>query len=179
MINQNVKKNLKECMTELRDIEKILNSNSMYFNRITKYLTNYAIIKACGTIEFSIKCLIADYFSENQSEYINNFLSTKVRDCSANPDISFIHNMIKSFDEDANKKFKRKLNEDINKDRLIQSLNSLKTERNSLAHGKATTISLINVLEYFKDSKKIISILDEILYDVDLINFCTIFSHNN
>jgi len=179
MINQNVKRTLKHCMAELMDIRRILNSTSMHFNRITKYLTNYAIIKSCGSIEFSYKCLIADFFGEGQSEYITNFLSIRIRDSPANPEISIIHRMLISFDKELNEKFKNRLKEEVNRDQLIESLNSLRTERHKLAHGGASTIPLIDVLNYFKDSRRIIEILDETLYkNEDLSNFCFLFSGN-
>jgi len=180
MINQSVKEKLKDCMTELIDIKNKLANSSLHFNTVTKYLTNYSVIKACGSIEFSFKCLIADFFGENQSEYVNNFLSIRIRDSSANPEMSAIHRLINSFDKDLNEKFKGKLKEEPNKERLIQSLNSLRTERNSLAHGRSITISLINVLNYFKDSKRIIEILDESLHETnDLINFRFLFPYDD
>jgi len=86
--------------------------------------------------------------------------------------------MMGSFDKEAKKKFNDKLKEEVDRDRLIQSLNPLRIERNSLAHGKSTTISLQDVLNYFRDSRRIIKILDDSLYiNDDLTNFSTLFSN--
>jgi len=164
MHNPDVKRALKDCMGELVDIQKILLPTNIRLNKITKYLTNYSIIKACGTIEYAYKCLIADYFGEAQSEYIKNFLSKRIRDSSANPDMSIIYGMLNSFDKNIEKRFKDLLKQELNRNILVSSLNSLRTERNTLAHGGSSIIPFSDVLKYFKDSRRIIQILDNSLY---------------
>jgi len=175
MINQDVKNALRDCMYELIDIQKILSSSLIQFNRITKYLTNYSTIRTCGTIEYSYKCLIADYFSEGQSEYIFNFLSTRIRERSINPQIGIIHEMLNYFDKKINEKFKELLNDEPDNERKKSSLRSLALERNKMAHGSSSTITLSDILNYFKDARRIIEILDKTLYCNENINLDIIF----
>jgi hypothetical protein len=161
MNNLDIKRTLKDCRLELQDIKSILDEHSTKFSRLTKYLTNYAIIRACSTIEFCYKNLIADFFEHGQSKYIKNFISMSIRRDSSNPSLAIINKTLKSFDIHYNDKFNKR----IKKDRKIyeESLNKLRDARNTIAHGGTITITVNRVIEYFEDSRKIIISLDSIL----------------
>ena len=61
------------------------------------FLQRYAIIKACGTIEFVTKNMIADYVDAGAIAEVQNYISVKVRDSSTNPSTGNISNLLGEF----------------------------------------------------------------------------------
>lgn len=52
-----------ECTTELTDISAKISALPP-LDKTRAYLTKYALIKSCGTIEFVYRSLVADYFDK-------------------------------------------------------------------------------------------------------------------
>jgi len=167
MINQDAKNALKNCSRDLVYIKGVLSHPGTIFRQLSKYLIDYSVIRAYGTIEFAFKCIIADFFEDGQSEYIKNFISNKVREKPINPEIGRIYTLIKNFDDVLHTRFKGDMNQYSNKDKLLSSLNSLRGQRHTLAHGGNITISFNDVFQYYKDSCIIIKILDRSLNNSD------------
>jgi hypothetical protein len=160
--NYEVKTLLIECRAELQDIKHILSKN-IKFNKQTKYLTNYSIIKACSTIEFCYKKTIADYFDHNQNIFIKNFISNKLRHDSSNPSIAIINNSLKSFGDQYNDEFNKRIK--CNRKIYEKSLTKLREARNKVAHGENITVTVDFVITHFQISREIIIHLDNSLKD--------------
>lgn len=62
-MKQELQEMLADCTKELDDIEKRINALPS-FDKGRQYFTNYALMKACGTVEFVYRSIVADHFSQ-------------------------------------------------------------------------------------------------------------------
>lgn len=161
MNNQSVLQKLNDCSTELMKIQESINFVGQSHS-IVPFLTNYAIVKCCGTIENSFKTIITD-FHNSLPQQAKNYIEETFYKSSMNPSKDNIHRSLEKFDPNWNLDFKNKLNSEANKARLESSLKSLNDARNEFAHGGRPTVSFQSILLYFNDSKRIIEILDDIV----------------
>lgn len=161
MNNTTAKEKIENCIEELEKIEHIIIGIGRTSHPVP-FLTKYAIVKSCGTIEFCFKTIISDYKIEEQNDKVKNFIDAKFRNSSINPSKDNIHRYLKLFDEEWNSKFKEEIQQLTNKNKILDSLRSLNEARNTFAHGGNPSSSFDNVVEYFKDSIKIIEIIDYI-----------------
>lgn len=129
---------------------------------VGRYLTHYSLIRACGTIEYSFKTIIAD-FHQNMSPQLSTYIDNKVRSNSCNPSYQNILSMLGDFDDNWKNNFKNQINARPDKDRLLASLNSLNVNRNSLAHGHGSIVPFSDIKLYFNDAVQIINILDSVV----------------
>jgi hypothetical protein len=149
------------CNDELSKIKNIIDSLG-HTSNVVPYLTKYAIIKSCGTIELSFKTILSDYCSNNQSQQVKNYIDKTLRDSSMNPSYDNICNLLNNFDENWKANFKSKVGNLANPEKIKASLQSLNVSRNNFAHGGNPTTSFQSVVEYFNDSIEIIKLLDTI-----------------
>ena len=152
---------LNDCSAELTKLQQIIEVFGQSHS-IVPFLTNYAIIKCCGTIENCFKVIISD-FHNSLPPQAKNYIENTFLYSSMNPSK---HNICKSlikFDKQWNSNFKAKLSTEPHKNRIESSLNSLNEARNAFAHGSSPGVSFSSVIMYFNDSKKIIEILDEVV----------------
>ena len=155
---------LDACSCELQAIEKRINKNKL--DQMVKYLQNYAVIRACGTIENVVKNIIADSVTVNASFEIQNYIQIKIRDSSSNPKTTIISSILGEFSTEWKKSFDNKLtnipaNSDNNKAKT--ELNSLVQLRNDFAHGKSVGIGISSIRKYFDSACEIVKIVDGIV----------------
>src|SRR5271168_5118348 len=79
------------------------------FDPSIPFLTKYALIKACGTIEVAFKALFADFASQDASSQVKNFINAKVTNSSMNPSMDNLYSMLHAFDDDWSDNFKAEL----------------------------------------------------------------------
>ncbi|GEQ61142.1 hypothetical protein VL4N_03640 [Vagococcus lutrae] len=128
------------------------------------HLTNYLIIRSCGTIEQGMKLLISNHFSAKTTDrYLKNFIENSVMKNSKNPSENLVNDFLKQFDN--NKKinclYDRYSN--INKKQLYSSLDSLRNLRNQIAHGDRVSTSHNTVNKYLDSSILLLLLIKEIL----------------
>lgn len=150
---------LDECQQDLRRVEVIIVSLGGSSN-IVPYLNNYAIIKACGTIEVAFKRIITDYCSKRSKKQVKKFLTRKVRDNSMNPSYDTICRTLGDFDRDWKSKFKDDVNAHAEKDVILTSIKSLVDARNSFAHGGHPGLSINDTISYYLKFREAIELLD-------------------
>ncbi|MBS3087311.1 hypothetical protein J4226_01840 [Candidatus Pacearchaeota archaeon] len=162
MRNKEVNDNIRKCKKELKDIaniKRLVGDISPMMN----FLTRYALIKACGTIEYAFKSIVSD-FSNNEREEIVNYLDNKIRNNSQNPSYNNMINTLRDFSEKWSKQFVEKVNSLGDKDKLLLSLASINNARNNFAHGGDPNVTLKDVITYFEDSCLILEQVDEVIY---------------
>lgn len=159
MNNPDVAQMLSACDDELTHVQAIVGSLGAT-SAVVPYLTKYAVVRACGSIETSFKAVIADYCSHRSKKQVKRFIDRRIRDGSANPTIANIYKFLLDFDADWHTTFKDQLNAEPNKAHLFTSLQSLVDARNEFAHGGNPTTSLADVVSYFSHAKKVIEIMD-------------------
>lgn len=162
MNNPDVDQALSACDAELVHVQAII-TNLGITSAVVPYLTKYAVVRACGSIETSFKAVIADYCSHRSKKQIKRFIDRRIRDGSANPTIENMYKFLSDFDQKWRVAFKSQLDAEPNKSALITSLQSLVDARNEFAHGGNPTTSLTDVVQYFGHAKRIVEIMDAVV----------------
>lgn len=161
MNNQEAQNSIDICKDELQRIYHLVEGHGGT-SPIVPFLTNYSIVRACGTIEFSFKTIISDFLSGHSAQ-IGNYIDNTIRNSSMNPSRNNIHRTLKKFDDNWNTEFKNKLDSHEHTERIKSSIDSLNSSRNSFAHGDPLTSSFEDIRNYFNDSIIIIEMLDEVV----------------
>lgn len=162
MNNRDVEESLDACAAELQSVRGIIVGLGITSN-VVPYLTHYAIVRACGTIETSFKSLIADYCSFRSKKQVKRFIEKRIKEGSANPSMDNINKFLNEFDVGWKQNFKSALALHVDKSHLETSLKSLVDARNDFAHGGNPTASINDVLQYFDHSRKIIEMMDSVI----------------
>jgi len=162
MSNLDVQSLVDECDSDLARIDVLIQALTNVHPAVP-YLTKYAIIKTCGTLEQAFKVMISDFSCIGQSAQVKNFVDTSFRESSINPSLDNIHKSLKKFDEQWNINFKSFLDADTNISRIKSSITSLNNARNQFAHGGNPTVTFNDVKNYFDDAKIIINYIDQSL----------------
>jgi hypothetical protein len=158
-MTQDLLARLDDCSDELEKIKTRINKDQ--FDDMVKFLQRYAIIKACGTIEYVVKNMIADHVDAESSSELQNYISVKVRESSTNPTTGNISNLLGEFSSTGWKKSFDNALTSHNEEKT--SLNSLVQLRNDFAHGKSPTIGIISVIKYFNHARTIVSLVETAL----------------
>jgi len=153
---------VEECDSDFQRIDRIIEVLT-HTNPAVPFLTKYAVIKACGTLEQAFKILISDFSCQGQSAQVKKFIEISFKESSINPNLDNIHKSLRKFDEQWNTNFKNFLNSDPDLHRVKTSISSLNNARNEFAHGGNPVTAFNDVKGYFDDAKKIIVYLDQSL----------------
>jgi hypothetical protein len=162
MNNSSVENELSGCKNELDQIDALIASLGLT-SSISPYLSKYAIIRSCGSIETAFKTLIADRVSRRGNSQVKRFLRRRIRDGSANPSFDNICKFLLDFDEQWKRDFKAIIDSHPSKSALLTSLQSLVDARNDFAHGGNPTVSITDILRYFGDARLILEKLDSVI----------------
>ncbi len=131
------------------------------FDEMVVFLQRYAIIKACGTIEYVVKNFIADYVEQGSKDEISAYITKTVRESSSNPKTGAISELLGSFSSDV---WRKRFDEEIkNMNAQKNSLNSLVQLRNDFAHGKSPNTSIATIIQYYTSSCSILVLVDKII----------------
>lgn len=162
MNNNEVLLLLDECQDDLDKVGTIIDSLGQT-SSVVPYLSKYAIIKACGTIEVAYKTIIADNCSKRTKKQVKTFIDNKVRDSSHNPSYTNICNLLDEFDSDWKDNFKQQVQIHTDRDEILTSLSSLVAARNEFAHGGNPTITISDVIRYYRFCRIVIEIIDNVV----------------
>jgi len=105
MNNSTAKTLLDNCREELEKISKIRETDDP-LSPTMRFLTMYALIRACGSIECSYKTIIADFCEYKQGPQVKRYLTYSIRENSRNQfahgkDITISFEDVKIYFEDA------------------------------------------------------------------------------
>jgi hypothetical protein len=162
MNNVDVERSLNDCAAELGNVKGIIVTLGPLHAGVP-FLTKYALIKACGTIEQAFKSVIADHCSRNSSPQIGRFLDVRVRQSATNPSWNRICRLLSEFDENWHKSVMDAVSNHCEKDRIMTSLKSLVDARNDFAHGGSPSATIADVMQYFGHGRLVIEILDNVV----------------
>lgn len=162
MNNADVDLQLTQCRSELDHIQTTITTFGV-MSPFTPYLTKYAVIRACGSIEVSFKALVADFCAKRSKKQVKRFIHMKIRKGSANPSRSNIMNTLNLFDEGWKRDFKSNLKSDPDKQKILDSLQSLVDARNEFAHGGSPTITIADVLQHFDRARRVVEHVDAVI----------------
>lgn len=153
---------LSDCTAELSDIETRINALPS-LDKGRQYFTNYALIKACGTVEFVYRSIVADHFSQLSNSRIDTYLDLTVRQGSNSAKYENMMKLLKKFDHQWGTDFQTAVQRADNGQRLISASNSLVTNRHNFAHGTAPTATFLEIKQYYLDVVQLIEIFDSIV----------------
>ena len=159
MKNGEVQMLLDNCDAELNQVQSLINGLGIASN-INPFLTKYALIRACGTIEQSFKTVVADFCAKRSKKQLKRFLELRVRDSSMNPSFSNMIKLLKDVDENWADALKASLAASPDKEAFMLSLQSLVDARNDFSHGGNPSTTIGDVLTYFVHSRAVVEFLD-------------------
>ena len=151
-----------ECTTELNEIEQRINELPS-LDKMRLYLTNYALIKACGTLEYVYRSIIADFFDQSPLTQIHTYIEKTVRSGSMSATYDNMSGLLGKFDDRWRNDFKNLVQQHANSQRIISASNSLVNNRHLFAHGQAPTASFMDIYHYYQDTLELIQILDAVV----------------
>lgn len=157
--NPSVYERIESCLDEFHKIRCIIDGMGSMSHPVP-YLTRYAIIRACGAIEYGFKTIISDANTHGQPEQIKNFINKKFRHSSMNPSLTNIISSLKGFDEQWACNFKQILDGYEHNQKIKSSLKSLTDARNAFAHGGAPSTSFSSIENYFEDCVKVLESIE-------------------
>ncbi|MBN2058368.1 MAG: hypothetical protein JW782_06200 [Candidatus Saganbacteria bacterium] len=128
---------------------------------IVPFLSKYAIIRACGSVERSIKKIIYDKAAASTTIETKKYLENTIIESSMNPSLYNIRKLLNKFGDEWSSEFNSRMSSITKKEQ--DSLQSLVDLRNEFAHGGNPTATASNIREYFEDSIKIVELLDNII----------------
>ena len=161
-MNQSLKKLIDDCNDEISDIAVKISSLPKLDSNI-KYLTKYALIKTCGTLEYVYRSIVADFLDLTASSQVQSYIDKKIRSGSMGVKYESMCNLLCAFDTNWEKEFKQKINALPNKQRLIDAAKSLAENRNSFAHGKEPLATFSEICDYYNDTLQLVWLLDSVV----------------
>ena len=162
MHNTEVNLSIEDCRQEMSRLKELIAMVGA-MSPISNFLTKYAAVRCCGTLEQGYKSIIADYY-EQFSDQLVSFISTHVRESSKNHSLTNICTFLNAFDVDICKLFKEKLKELESSSMIKLSLDSINKVRNNVAHGIDISMSFSEIVEHFERALKILECLDSVLH---------------
>ena len=153
---------INDCTAELNDIDSKMSSLSP-LDKTKVYLTNYALIRAGGTIEHVYRSIVADFFLSTPVPQIHNYLEKTVRNGSMSATYDNMSGLLGKFDDAWQRNFKNAVDAHPDRTRLRDSLRSLVTNRHAFAHGGVPTATFQDIKNYYNDALTVINIFDSIV----------------
>lgn len=134
-----------------------INNFSLDSDLEKSYLAKFLVVYICGIYEEAIESIINQMAENIGNQEIVNFLENSLSHGFRNPDVANICSLLK--------KFSAKWSEEVKKlpEEYLSALNNIVSHKNSMAHGLASNITLSEVNEYYRDSKKVIEKIDSLV----------------
>ena len=161
-MNVNLQNLIADCTTELNDIDTKINALSG-LDKTAVYLRHYALIKACGTLEYVYRSIVADFVTLTATSQISTYIDNTIRSGSMSVTYEHMCALLKKFDDTWFNNFKTLVNSRTDKQRLIDASNSLVKTRHLFAHGKMTTSSFSDIRLYYNDTLVLVQIFDSVV----------------
>ena len=146
--------------TLLQDIDKAMKDirSFEYTSALEKsYLAKFLVVFICGLYEEIIETIISEKVEKLRSLQVSNFVTKYFEDYFRNPCFDKVIELLGKFDPAwANELSKiQKI--------LKLALDSIVSNKNAIAHGLNSGITLVQVEEYYYNSRKLIEKIDEIV----------------
>lgn len=146
-----------EMLTHLFNEAKALQQLDNIDSELKAQFVWYLCVRTAGFVEYSIQAILSEYFeSSSVHQPIGDFVSNHLLEPRRFSLIG-VSDLIDSF-----KKGQGRTNEEIDLARLDSSIQSIRTNRNHIAHGRTTyQLTMTELDTYFEDAKKLIRIVYE------------------
>lgn len=135
---------------------RIFSSDPSADPEIVAMLTYYLCVKVSGFVETSIRTILMEYAEQHSSDKATKFIEKRL-ERFPNPSMSTIVELIKSFGDVWAKDFKNKVDETSR-----TALENINKNRNAIAHGGVSSITLRELENYYNEVITIIQQLEAI-----------------
>lgn len=137
-----------------RKLDALLKSiDSVQDDELRAHLAKYFCVRISGYLENVFKILIANYSEGSSPRAVSNYLQNDLKNLT-NLSEERLQQTLTKFNQDWCFNFTDKVTE-----QQLESLNSIISNRNSIAHGQQDNISHKVIGQYYLDLKEIIKIL--------------------
>ena len=147
------------CSAELTDITSKMGTLPT-LDKTKAYLTQYALIRTCGTIEFVYRSIVADFFDQFGVRQMDTYIENTVRKGSMSCTYDNMCGLLGKFDNNWSTAFKQAVAQHPDGQRLISSVKSLVNNRHLFAHGKPPTATFSDICQYYHDGLTLINLFD-------------------
>jgi len=124
---------------------------------VKSHFSKYLCIKVSGYLENVVKTLISTYIDGTCPRPIQSFIKNKIKN-TTNLSTDKIAVFLENFEKTWASEFETKLS-----DKMSESLNSVVSNRNQIAHGGQDNITPRVIKGYYEDIKEVVKILQEII----------------
>ena len=145
---------------KIDDLFKKASSISSLDIEILGHWAKYLCILVSGFMENSISEVFSKFLKEQASPPISKF-SKNILDKIQNPKAYKFIEVTSAFNDDWGKSLKSFLDED--NERRRNALDAIMTNRHLIAHGKSSTISMVQVKEYYSRCIEIIEFIENLI----------------
>jgi len=128
--------------------------------KLASMLSGYLVVSISGTYEDCIEYLFTQRAGKNNDKDIQNLVKTLIDQHFRNPNYENIKKLVGALGS----KQKEIIQEIANTNgKSIDGLNSIVTNKNNIAHGKASNATLKDIKGYHQNTLKIFEVLESIL----------------
>jgi hypothetical protein len=117
----------------------------------------YLCVLVSGFLENSINTIHIEYVKDKATPQIRSFVEKKLEKFQ-NPRMEKVFQLMTSFDEEWGKQLKSRTGGEIK-----DAVNSIVDLRNSIAHGKSVGITYITINNYYRSSKRLLDVIEDII----------------
>ena len=146
-----------EALTHLFDEGKALQQLNSVHSELKAQFVWYLCIRTAGFIEYSVQTILSDHFeSDSVHQPIGDFVSNHLLE-PRRFSLLRVRDLIACF-----KNRQSQIPSEFDLSRLDSSIESIRTNRNHIAHGRtAYQLTMMELDAYFEDSKKLIRMVYE------------------
>lgn len=160
MNNLNFHNEVDACKKDSQRIQHLI-SGIGSISPVAGYLTKFALIRVCGTLEICYKTLIADFY-EAVSPELQRYITIHVREASLNAKYENIKKVLKEFSEEKSNDYKRFINARADKEQILAAMSALNSARNEVAHGGNMSLSIADICNHFEKAVCVLEELDKL-----------------
>lgn len=144
--------------TQQRRLDELIGlMDSLEDEAAKSHFAKYLCIRVSGYLENVIKTLVSTYIDKSCPAPVQTFVKNKIKN-TTNLSTDKIVLFLESFNKTWASEFETKLS-----DKMSESLNSVVSNRNQIAHGGQDNISPNTIKGYYDDIKDVVEILQEII----------------
>lgn len=143
-----------------------------YFNQqnldeeMKSHIAKYLTVIVSGTYEECVECIFRTYFhNQIRDSRIEHYLADVWLDRTfRNPDSKNLITLMNNFDKSWSEIIQQKYNSEL------QSLNNIKTNKDTIAHGGNSNVTMKDIYAWYTESKEIILEVGQVVLIKDMEN---------
>jgi len=146
-----------ELLKEKREIDTLFSQVQGFAgdDYVKSLLTYFLCIRVSGFLENCVRIVFTEYSIPRTTDHVRNFVARRL-ERFPNPTFENICTLTKDFDDSWLRKLKSSITAQIK-----QSLYSINVNRNEIAHGGTSTITVGQLAGYYQDAVQLIEKLEQ------------------